>query len=99
MRFLIFFTGVVDGANYLVRVLDYVRQNIAVVFALAFYYSLRIMFFALTILFCTYTLCRILMTSLFAEFSFAGKMCIIYYSHQTTAADVPEDPDLEERNL
>ena len=25
-------------------------------------------------------------------------MCIIYYSHQTIAADLPKDPDLEEHN-
>ena len=62
------FTSVFDCANCVFRVLHYVRQNITVLFALTFHYSLQIMFFALTILFCTYTLCRILMTSLFAEF-------------------------------
>ena len=38
------FTGVFDCSNCVFRVLDYVRQNIAVVFALAFDYLLRIMF-------------------------------------------------------
>ena len=49
------FTGVFDCMNCVFRVLNYVRQNIAVVFARPFDYSLRIMFFALTILFSTYT--------------------------------------------
>ena len=38
------FTGVFDCTNCVLRVLDYVRQNIAVVFARPFDYSLRIMF-------------------------------------------------------
>ena len=42
------FTGVFDVRNCVFRVLDYVRQNIAVVFARSFDYSLRIMFFAYT---------------------------------------------------
>ena len=42
------FTGVFDCTNCAFRVLDYVRQNIAVVFARPFDYSLRIMFFAYT---------------------------------------------------
>ena len=42
------FTGVFDCTNYVFRVLDYVRQNIAVVFARPFDYSLRILFFAYT---------------------------------------------------
>ena len=50
------FTGVFDCMNCVFRVLDYVQQNIAVVFARPFYYSLRIMFFVLTILFFTYLL-------------------------------------------
>ena len=42
------FTGVFDCTNGVFRVLNYVRQNIAVVFvALTFDYLLRIMFFAL----------------------------------------------------
>ena len=42
------FTGVFDCTNCGFRVLDYVRQNIAVVFARPFDYSLQIMLIAYT---------------------------------------------------
>ena len=52
------FTGVFDVTDCVLHILNYVRQNVAVVFvALAFDYSIRIIFSALTILFCIYALC------------------------------------------
>jgi len=51
------FTGVLDATNCAQPALDHVRQNVAVVFvALVFDYLSRIMFSALTILFCIYIL-------------------------------------------